>query len=50
MNFFTNMTTKTKNIDKKNVVLMGRRTWECIPKKYRPLENRINIVLSSQSL
>lgn len=50
MNFFTNMTTKTNNINKKNVVLMGRRTWECIPKKYRPLENRINIVLSSQLL
>lgn len=50
MAFFTSMTTKTKDPSKKNVVLMGRRTWECIPSKYRPLQNRINIVLTSQSL
>lgn len=27
-------------------VIMGRKCWESIPKKYRPLPNRINIVLS----
>ncbi|XP_029052826.2 dihydrofolate reductase [Osmia bicornis bicornis] len=50
MAFFTSMTTKTKDSNKTNVVLMGRRTWECIPSKYRPLPNRINIVLTSQFL
>ncbi|CAL1686369.1 unnamed protein product [Lasius platythorax] len=50
MAFFTRMTTDTKNKNKKNVVLMGRRTWDCIPEKYRPLQNRINMVLTSQSL
>lgn len=50
MAFFTRMTTDTKNKDKKNIVLMGRRTWECIPEKYQPLKNRINMVLTSQSL
>lgn len=50
MAFFTSMTSNTKDPDKKNVVLMGRRTWECIPKKYKPLQNRINIVLSSKIL
>ncbi|XP_076632707.1 dihydrofolate reductase [Colletes latitarsis] len=50
MAFFTAMTTKTKTKNKKNVVLMGRRTWECIPNKFRPLKNRINMVLTSQSL
>ncbi|KAG6797474.1 dihydrofolate reductase isoform X1 [Apis mellifera caucasica] len=48
--FFTYMTTNTKNPNKRNVVLMGRRTWESIPKENRPLKNRINIVLTSQSL
>src|SRR5438045_3139360 len=27
-------------------VVMGRKTWDSIPNKYRPLPNRINIVLS----
>ncbi|KAH0554382.1 dihydrofolate reductase isoform X1 [Cotesia glomerata] len=50
MAFFTNMTTKTKNVNKKNVLIMGRKTWEGIPKKFRPLQNRINIILSHQKL
>nr|XP_033332063.1 dihydrofolate reductase isoform X2 [Megalopta genalis] len=48
MAFFTTMTSKTKDPSKKNVVLMGRRTWECIPSKFRPLQNRVNMVLSSK--
>ncbi|KAH0954858.1 hypothetical protein HN011_010138 [Eciton burchellii] len=49
MAFFTHMTTHTKDANKKNVVLMGRRTWDCIPDKYRPLKDRLNMVLTSQS-
>ena len=50
MAFFTRMTSETKDPKRKNVVLMGRRTWECIPKKFRPLKDRINVVLTSQEL
>ena len=29
-------------------VLMGRKTWESIPEKYRPLPGRVNIVITRQ--
>ena len=30
-------------------VIMGRKTWESIPEKYRPLSNRENIILTTQT-
>lgn len=48
MRFFTKMTTITKDSTKQNLVLMGRRTWDCIPEKFKPLKNRINMVMSTQ--
>ncbi|VDN26711.1 unnamed protein product [Dibothriocephalus latus] len=46
MDFFTKITS-TATTDKLNAVIQGRLTWESIPKKFRPLANRINIVVSS---
>ena len=48
MAFFTKMTKTTADVNKKNAVIMGRRTWDCIPQKYRPLPGRVNVVLSEQ--
>ena len=33
----------------KNAVVMGRNTWESLPKKYKPLPNRVNIILSKNA-
>lgn len=38
--------TSTCSPNKRNAVIMGRKTWESIPKKFRPLPERLNIVLT----
>lgn len=44
--YFVKMTTKTVDPNKKNAVILGRRCWESVPANFRPLKNRINVVLS----
>ena len=45
MAFFKRQTV-TSVSSKRNVVIMGRKTWESLPTKFRPLAQRINVVLS----
>ena len=47
--YFKELTQKTAAPSKLNAVIMGRKTWESIPKKFRPLSERINVVLSRNS-
>lgn len=47
MAHFKRMTTTTTSKDKSNAVIMGRKTWQSIPEKFRPLTGRINVVLTS---
>ncbi|CAD5208656.1 unnamed protein product [Bursaphelenchus xylophilus] len=44
---FVRLTTETKDSDKRNAVIMGRKCWESIPEKFRPLKNRLSVVLST---
>lgn len=37
-------------ITSNKIVVMGRKTWESLPSKNRPLPNRLNIVITSKSL
>ena len=43
---FRDITSTPLDQSKQNAVIMGRKTWESIPDKFRPLPNRRNIVLS----
>lgn len=46
LKYFRDLTSSTPVSDVKNAVIMGRKTWESIPAGYRPLKDRINVVLT----
>ncbi len=46
MQYFKEKTVQTENPNKINAVIMGRKTWDSIPEKYRPLPWRLNFVLT----
>ncbi|KAG4305813.1 hypothetical protein PORY_000723 [Pneumocystis oryctolagi] len=53
MMFFNQVTSGlpvTCPVGQMNVVLMGRKTWESLPLRSRPLKNRINVVISHQKV
>jgi dihydrofolate reductase/thymidylate synthase len=43
---FKEISTTVTNPAKVNAVIMGRKTWESLPQKFRPLPGRMNLVLS----
>ena len=44
MAFFRTLTTSTT--DNQKSIIMGRKTWDSLPERFRPLPNRQNIVLT----
>jgi dihydrofolate reductase len=50
MAYFARVTQRTAPDEQQancvNAVIMGRKTWESIPPKFRPLKDRINVVIS----
>ena len=48
MELFKKITQETNCVYKKNALIMGRKTWESL--SYKPLKNRINIIISSNAI
>ena len=48
MAYFVSVTSNHPPETSENIVIMGRRTWDSIPPRYRPLKDRKNIVLTRQ--
>ena len=46
LKYFKKITTETKSPDLQNAVILGRKTWDSLPDKFKPLPNRLNIVLT----
>ena len=47
MAYFERLTKTAQMEGMKNAVIMGRKTWDSIPEKFRPLKDRVNVVLSN---
>lgn len=46
LKYFKELTCNVRSSELRNAVIMGRKTWESIPDKFRPLSNRINVILT----
>jgi len=46
MKFFQKTTIHTDSMQYRNMVIMGRVTWESIPEEHRPLKARKNVVIT----
>ena len=49
MAYFRTLTQKTDDPELQNAVIMGRKTWDSIPPRFRPLSKRLNVVLTRQT-
>eukprot|EP00457_Paulinella_chromatophora_P005869 gb/GEZN01005887.1/.p2 GENE.gb/GEZN01005887.1/~~gb/GEZN01005887.1/.p2 ORF type:complete len:158 (-),score=16.02 gb/GEZN01005887.1/:198-671(-) len=47
MSFFKKLTSVAPS-GRLNAVVMGRKTWESLPTTFRPLPNRLNVIVTSQ--
>ena len=47
LQYFARVTTTPPTPDTVNAVIMGRKTWDSIPPKFRPLPGRTNVVVTS---
>lgn len=45
--YFKNITSYVNDNNNTNAIIMGRKTWEGLPRKNKPLKNRLNVVLTS---
>lgn len=45
MSYFSQVTTRAPS-GTMNALIMGRKTWESIPTKFRPLKERVNVVIT----
>lgn len=47
MAYFKRLTSEREDdAQRQNAVVMGRKTWDSIPAKFRPLRDRLNVVIS----
>ena len=46
-NTSANLSTASQNIKYINAVVMGRKTWDGLPDKFKPLPNRINVIITA---
>ena len=44
--FFQDVTSRTSDPRKTNATIMGRKSWEATPLEFRPLPDRLNVVLT----
>lgn len=49
MSHFSKITKQTDNPNSMNAVIMGRKTWDSLPNKFKPLPGRYNVVLTKNT-